>query len=354
MRKEYRLIIGISIYKLEELSYVLRNVDFFEQLDMVFSIHVICNPQIFKEAFEKISLSNTNLINIEKGIPDFFTHYDEGSYRHAGNLNILCQKYSNVDQIILSDPDIIFTDRLFFSKLKKKHDNGYAVIGLEWDRTIPSKWRDFPAPHFISIDPAKVNLHLLDFRPYLEASYTRRQQTLTIKKFIAFFKRNNIWFVPGLLMFFLMLLKKNLSMDTGYFFRKLSNRRKLKVFLVENSVNYYNYNVLSNVINKIPRPLRKIPVMLKLVPDVKYYVSCLIKDYFYLYKKTRPEEMILEGEISALHFRSVRVINQQKADSLNLNLEFINRVKPFSLKTDYYIRDPKFIKVDKMVLLNKS
>ena len=346
MSTKHKLIIGISIYKLDELSYILSNVDYFSNLDTVCSIHVICNPAIILDAQEILDVENVHNINLEKGIPDFFTPYDEGSYRHAGNLNILARKYSNSEQIILCDPDIIFVKQSFFTDLKKSHDDGAAIIGLEWDLTIPSKWRDFPAPHFISIDPQKINIDLIDFRPYLESSFKKRERNKKFKKVVARVNQTKIRLIPGLMNFLLLYFKKNLSSDTGYFFREFILRRKYSVKLIGNSVNYYNFRAILNILKNISRVVRKLPARLGLVPKVSHYTSCLIDDYFYLYKATRPEEMVFNDEVCAIHFRSVRVANQQNKSALQLNLEFLDKVDVSTLVTSHYVRNPKFMKVE--------
>lgn len=342
-----KIVFGMSIYKIDELSYVLKNVHFFNNLDVNYDLRLICNPKIIDDVSHQLKISKVDIIHVEKGIPDFFTPYDEGSYRHAGNLNILIQKYAKANQIILCDPDIVFIDQDFVNKIIHLHNMGKDIVGLEWDKTIPSKWRDFPAPHFISIDTDRINTHLINLRPFLEGSFGKRKRHKKLKKIAAHVKRFKIRLLPGILTVGLLYLKKNLSSDTGYFLRDFVHRRRYSIFLIENSINHFNYLVLHKILKKgISRIIRKIPVFLKLVPNVKHYTSCLIEDNYDIYKKTRPEEMIINDVVVALHFRSVRVLNQQPEGSLNLNLDFINTTDLFSLETHKYIKNPKFKKIN--------
>ena len=154
------------------------------------------NPEILKEAhtyeFGKIA------VEIISGIPDFFTPFDEGSYRHAGNLNLMIEKFGSMyDKVILCDPDIIFTNPETLKILAETHECGTAVIGSEWDKTIPSKWRDFPAPHLISIDMSKINFNVVDMRPALEKSF----KNVTPQKLKGSFQITNFSYFGSLMAF---------------------------------------------------------------------------------------------------------------------------------------------------------
>lgn len=341
------LIVGISMYSLSEADYVLKNLKYFDSLELNVRVVIIVNPAIFDTVGQYLDIANHSYIETLKGIPDFFTQYDEGSYRHAGNLNILLDRYSDeCNFLVMADPDIVYIKQDFFAGLISKHLEGFDIIGLEWDKTIPSKWKDFPAPHFISINCNKVNPALVNMRPMLELSYGKREKAKVFKKLIQKNRRLPFSLLNGFLNFILLYFKKNLSADTGYKFRDLAKRCDYRVLLITNVVNYYNYLSLLELRKNFNVLVRNwLPEMANLFPKVSIYPSCLIEKYFDIYKATRPEEVYFAGQVVALHFRTVRVRNQQKEIAVAMNKEFVAKVSVDDLVTSHYVRDPKFTKI---------
>lgn len=346
MRKNC-MILCISMYSLTELDYIFKNLKYFDALDSGLKVAIAVNPSIFEEVVKRIDLEQHCYIEILRGIPDFFTQYDEGSYRHAGNLNIFLDRFAGeYNFLVMADPDIVYISKNFFANIINKHLEGYDIVGLEWDKTIPSKWKDFPAPHFISINCNRVNPALVNMRPMLEISQKKRLIGANFKKLIQMNRIYPLSLLNGFLSFFLLYFKKNISADTGYMFRNYSNRFGYRTHLIESVVNYYNYLSLLAIRKNFNVLIRNwLPEALSLFPKVKIFPSCLIENYFEIYKATRPEEMYFAGEVVAIHFRTVRVRNQQKEVAIAMNKEFVEKLDINQLVTAHYIRKPKFVKI---------
>lgn len=335
------------MYSLAEAAYILKNLPYFDSLVPKVKVAIMVNPPIFEAVSKYLDIANHDYIELLKGIPDFFTPQDEGSYRHAGNLNLMLDRYfDDCNILVMADPDVVYIDNDFFSKLISNHLLGFDIIGLEWDKTIPSKWKDFPAPHFISINCNKINLALVNMRPMLELSYKKREQAKLFKQLI---QKNNSFPLSklnGFLNFVLLFFKKNLSADTGYKFRDLAKRCGYRILLINSVVNYYNYQQLIDLRKNFHVIIRSwLPELVNLFPKVSIYQSCLIDKYFDLYKTSRPEEMFFDGKVVALHFRTVRVRNQQREAAIAMNRQFVESVNFAELETSVYIRDPKFYKI---------
>ena len=335
--------IFVSSYKIEELHIFQKNEKFFNKVADIAELFIMVNPTIFEKA-SKMTFGNIKT-TITPGIPDMMSPYDEGSYRHAGNLNLLAELYGNdFYAFLFCDPDIVFTNERLLDMLLSNHSRGADIIGSNWDKTIPSKWQDFPAPHFISLKNSVLHHSTVDFRPNLEKSFKKRQIGKKYKSLIVANKFPILKKLNGFLTFGLLLLKKNLSTDTGYYLRGVVHRHKLKVKFIENEVNYYNLVDLERIKKGLNRFIRNwAPYYFGFIPKRETYRSALIENHFKVYKETRPEELFLDNELVALHFRSVRVINQQKQNGLDTNIAFVKSESNFlniSYKT--YRRSPKF------------
>lgn len=316
----------VSAYKPSELEIFSANRNFFDQIVDRADIKIAVNPGILKKAhtyeFGKIA------VEIIPGIPDFFTPFDEGSYRHAGNLNLLIEKFgSNYDKLVLCDPDIIFTNPKALKILVETHGSGSAIIGSEWDKTIPSKWRDFPAPHLISIDMSKINFDVVDMRPALEKSFKKRNAAKKLKGFITDNKLFLLRKLNGFLTFILVAMKRNLSSDTGYHFREYTKFHSIPVSLIVNEVNYYNLLDLTRIRRSINRFIRNwAPDLIGIIPRVNVYRSALIEKHFHIYKYLRPEELSIGGSLIAFHFRSVKTFHRGSDKLLSMNMKNLNEI----------------------------
>ena len=295
--------------------------------ELIFNL--IINPELFEYAKKTIENQNNIKITIIKGISSFFTPYDEGSYHHSANLLFGLDSIDHKDKVVtFIDPDFFFINMNFSNIIQNLHNN-YPVVGMQWDLSSTSKWTDFVAPHFFSIDFASINRDLLTFSPQLNVSEKKRKLAMKLKYFIINLQQTILRYPASLLLVPLFTIYKlNISKDTLSFLRDYTKSNNIPIFLFNNQLNIFNYNDLCKVRKTFPRILRNwLPEIIGVIPRVNYQntYSFIKKIYPEEYEYMRPEEILFNKKPFALHMRTVKNIHRD-ANIENQQLDFLKKI----------------------------
>lgn len=321
----------ISIYKKSELNLInfhLRSLAKCK-FDNELIFNLIINPELYEHATGLIDNQDNIKITFIKGISSFFTPYDEGSYHHSANLLFGLDSIDHKNKVVtFIDPDFLFIDMNFSNTILKLHNN-YPVVGMRWDLSSTSKWTDFVAPHFFSINFANINRDLLSFSPELNVSEKKRKFAMKLKYFIINLQKTILRYPASLLLVPLFTIYKlNISRDTLSYLRDYTKSNNIPVFLFNNQLNIFNYNDLCKVRKTFPRILRNwLPEILGVIPRINNQntYSFIKKIYPKEYEYMRPEEILYNKKPFALHMRTVKNIHRD-ANIEDQQINFLKKI----------------------------
>ena len=219
--------------------------------------------------------------------------------------------------ITFIDPDFIFICSNFSDVITDLHLKGNSIIGMHWDKTSTTKWRDFVAPHFFSINMKDISVDTISFYPLLDMSEKKRNIAASLKKIIISLQTTILKYPAAFTLVPLFTyLKMEISFDTLSYFRLLAKKLDIKIHLFRNQLNIHNYQDITRVRKNFPIIFRNwLPELIGVIPRTDYNLtkSFIKEKYPKEYENMRPEEISYKNKLFGIHMRTVKNFHRDKS-----------------------------------------